>query len=50
MKKEYVKPSMIVTNYNAMDEISLTRNVSAAIALNNIGTGNISRKSFTLHS
>lgn len=49
MKKEYMKPSMIVTNYNAMDAISLTRNVSAAIALNNRGTGSISNNSFTLH-
>lgn len=49
MKLEYTKPCLMVTNYDNMDAISLTRNVSAAIALNNNGTGKISSKSYTLH-
>lgn len=51
MKMEYSKPSMMVTNYNAMDKTSaLTRNLSVPIALQHNGSGKISSKSYTLHS
>lgn len=48
MKKEYYKPSMMVTYYNAMDVTNLTLDKSYAIALDT-KSGKMSVQSFTLH-
>ena len=49
MKKEYKRPSMMVTCYSAMDKTNLTLNTSAAIAAYT-KPGQMSSQSFTLHS
>ncbi len=48
MKKEYKRPSMMVTCYSAMDKTNLTLNVSYAITAGT-GAANMSEQSFTLH-
>lgn len=50
MKMKYSKPSIIVTDYSAIDKINaMTRNVSAPIATKYIGSGSISVESYKLH-
>ena len=49
MKKEYTKPSMMVTCYNALDNTNLTRNLSA-INVTNYKAGKASSQSYTVNT